>query len=144
MHYDIQDMVPQSVEWDLSEKAGQELVLTFRPFTVNDEAWLDRHYGKELEKVFSEFKTIEITKIAFNQLELESKRKLMAVKFTDMDEDGNEIEIAKKGPEKIQCLLASWQEQADLIKMLVRTRGLSMPMIEELGQALQEGDKKKA
>lgn len=145
--YQLEDMVPAEVPWDVTDKVGREMVLTFRPFTVGDEAWLKREYGNKLQEVFEKFKIDEICRIAFHQLNKESKKVLFEIKFVDIDEDGEEVELKLNGPNRVAMLVGGFKDQADLVKKLIETRGLSLPIIEEigktLGQQVEEEAKKK-
>lgn len=141
---ELEELIPERVQWTPKFKNNEdqedEITFHFRPFNLEDESFLKKEYGqKVLAKIFENMEMDKISKIAFRQLELDSKRRLMEMKFIDMDEDGKEIEIATKGPDKLGCLIVGLPEQLDLMKMLLRTRGISMPILEKLGEAIVEG-----
>ena len=69
-----------------------------------------------------------ISRVAFHQLEVESKKEMMKLKFFDVDEDGNDIEIAKTGPQKFRQITKGYVEQFELLKALLKVRGFSMPI----------------
>lgn len=141
--YNLEDLTPRPVDFTLSH-GEHSLELTFRPFVLADESWLNREFGKsELERIFTEFDMAKICKIGFHQLTLESKRKLMDVKFIDLDEFGEEFEVAKNGVEKILMLLSSIKDQVNFVKFLIETRGASFPVLKEIGEKLEEEVKKK-
>lgn len=130
---ELEELIPERVAWEVEiPNSDQKITLVFRLFNLEDESWLKRTYGNQLEKVFSELQTQEIAKVAFHQLDLDSKRKLMSVKFVDMDENGNDIEVAKTGPEKIAALTIGAKGITDLINNLLKTRGLSLPLLEKI------------
>lgn len=130
---ELEQLIPERVAWTVDvPNSDQKITLIFRLFNLEDEAWLKRTYDSRLEKVFSELQTQEIAKIAFHQLELESKKFLMSVKFLDMDENGAEIEVAKTGPEKVAALTIGAKGITDLINNLLKTRGLSLPLLEKI------------
>lgn len=146
---ELDELIPEKVEWNVkySNENNEESEITFhfRPFNLEDESFLKREYGeKALKDIFENMRMIEIARIAFRQLNIDSKKQLMKMKFVDIDEDGNEIEIAKKGPEKLSCLVVGLPEQLDLLKMLLRTRGISLPILDKLGKEIVEENKKKA
>lgn len=130
------------------EGETRELELNFRPFNLEDESWLKRAYGDDLKKHFEQMDMEVISRVAFHQLELESKREVMKLKFYDMDEDtGEESEVSKTGPQKIRQIIAGPPAQMELLTALLKTRGFSMPIMEELGDHLikeSEGKKKTA
>lgn len=134
---ELEQLIPERVSWTkIIEGDGEtrELELHFRPFSVEDESWLKTAFGDKLQEKFEKMDMEALTRIAFRQLDPECKRELMKIKFMDMDEDGNDIEIAKRGPEKLGKLIVGYPDQLELLKALLRTRGFSMPIIEELGE----------
>ena len=146
---ELEQLIPERVEWNpkITDENGteRELEFHFREFNLEDESYLKRTYGeKKLSEIFENMEMDIITRIAFRQLEIDSKRALMEITFKDLDEDGKDIEVALKGPEKLSYLIKGLNEQLDLIKMLLRTRGISNPLIEKLGETLVETQLKKA
>lgn len=140
---EIEELIPERVQWVPKFKnennEEKEITFHFRPFNLEDESWLKREFGeKVLIEIFEKMKMKEISRIAFRQLELESKRSLMSMKFMDIDEEGNEIEIATKGPEKLSALIVGFPQQIELLKMLLKTRGISMPVLEKMGETIEE------
>lgn len=130
---ELEQLIPERVAWEVEiPNSDQKITLTFRLFNLEDESWLKRTYGSDLSKVFSEVQTAEIAKISFHQLDLDSKRTLMNIKFMDMDESGADIEVAKTGPEKIAALTIGAKGITDLINNLLKTRGLSLPLLEKI------------
>jgi hypothetical protein len=82
--------------------------------------------------VFKEMQTTEIVRIAWHQLEVESKKTLMTVKFEDMTEDGLVFEVAKDGPGKLGSLVIGVNGLMELIENLLKTRGLSLPLLNKI------------
>lgn len=134
----LEELIPESVTFTKKIKGeGEDRELTFilRPFSLEDESWLKRAYpGDALKKAFESMNMDAISRIAFHQLEVECKKELMKIKFMDMDEEGKDIEVAKTGPQKVAHLVIGYPEQMELLKALLKTRGFSMPIIEELGE----------
>lgn len=130
---ELEQLIPEKVIWEADiPNSDQKITLTFRLFNLEDESWLKRTYGDRLEKVFSELQTAELSKIAFHQLDLDSKRILMNIKFLDMDEEGKDIEVATTGPEKVGALTIGATGITNLINNLLKTRGLSLPLLEKI------------
>lgn len=141
---ELDELIPERVSWTPTIN-GEKKDFFFRPFNLEDESFLKREFGDEkLKKIFEDLDMVQITRIAFRQLEVESKKELMKIKFIDVDEDGNDVEIAAKGPEKLSCLIVGLPEQLELVKMLLRTRGVSMPILDKLGEKIVEEQKEKA
>ena len=121
-----------------SEDGPRSLILKLRPFSIEDESWLKRAFGDRLKKLFEDMDMDTISRVAFHQLDIDSKREIMKLKFIDMDENGVESEVAKTGPKKIGMVTVGYPEQLELLQALLRTRGFSMPIIEELGKHMGE------
>ena len=132
---ELDQLIPEKTTWKKTIKGegeSREITLVFRPFDLDDEAWMKRAFGDDLQEKFEKVDMDAISRIAFHQLELESKRELMAIKYLDMDEDGNEVEVAKTGREKLGKLCVGMSEQIELLKVILNARGLSMPIVEKL------------
>lgn len=129
---ELTDLIPERVRWEA--KAGDNVIeLHMRPFNLEDESFLKRAYpGTKLQEVFSELNGDELSKICFHQLEPESKRALMKIQFMDVDENGKDVEIAKTGPEKIRYMIVGTAATMDLLNCLLKTRGLSLPLLEKI------------
>ena len=135
---ELTDLVPEkaTISKTFTDDNDQEhnLELTFRPFSVEDEAWLKRAYGDRLKEVFDTMDMASISRIGFHQLTVTSKRALMKIKFVDIDEEnGEEKEVHKTGHQKLGAITTGYPAQVELIQALLKTRGFSMPIIEELG-----------
>ena len=65
------------------------------------------------------------------------ERELMKIKFVEMSEDGEESESSKTGPQKVRKLTVGYPEQMELLTALLKTRGFSMPIIEELAEHME-------
>ena len=118
------------------EDEERTIELVLRPFNIEDESWLKRAFGERLKELFESMDMDTISRVCFHQLDIDSKREIMKLKFMDMDEDGNESEVAKTGPRKIAMITVGYPEQIELLQALLKTRGFSMPIIEELGDHL--------
>lgn len=143
---ELEQLIPEKASLTKKVNAGgkeSEIVLNFRPFNVEDESWLKRAFGDKLQKHFENMDMEVISRIAFHQLEIESKRKIMSIKFIDIDEDGEEIEVAKTGPKKVAQMTEGYNEQYELLKILLKIRGFSLPIVEEITSHLDKEGKKK-
>lgn len=129
---ELNDLIAEKIEWN--PKAGDTtLNLQFRLFSIEDEAWLKRTYpGQRLSQVFENLETAEIVRIAFHQLEVASKKVVMGIKFMDVDEEGKDVEVAKTGPEKVGALISGHSGVIEILNLLLKTRGLSLPLLERI------------
>ena len=115
----------------------RELEINLRPFSLEDESWLKVAFGDKLKELFETMNMEAISRICFHQMEIEAQRELMKIKFMEMDEDGEEKESSKTGPQKIRKLIVGYPEQMELLTALLKTRGFSMPVIEELSKHME-------
>jgi len=130
---ELEQLIPERVAWEVDiPNSTEKRTFFFRLFNLEDESWLKRTYGDKLNKVFEELQVAEISRISFHQLELDSKRAIMKIKFLDMDENGADIEVAKTGPEKVAALTVGSNGLVTLINNLLKTRGLSLPLLEKI------------
>ena len=135
----LEDLTPRAVtvEMDVSEvpEQPQLIELVLRPFSLRDDAWTNRNYTKEsLAKIFEKIDMPEIAKMVFNQLNIESKRTVMATTIMDMDEEGNEFEVKMNGPEKLMAMTKGFTNSIRLYKALLESKGLSMPVLEKIAE----------
>lgn len=137
---ELEQLIPETVTITKTikgEQGDREIELTFRPFNVEDESWLKQAFGDKLQEHFEKMNMEVISRMAFHQLIPECKRELMKIKFMDMDEDGKDIEVAKTGPKKIAQLTVGYPEQFEILKTLLKVRGFSMPIIDELSNHIE-------
>ena len=132
----LNDLTPEPVNFELSiPTKSEKMQLCYRAFSLADEQWVNRTYTQqELADAFLKFDSVIISKIAFKQLDLESKKKIMTLKFLDMDEDGNDIEVNLTGPNKLSAILIGVDSLRIILESLVKCRGVSSPLIEEIKQ----------
>ena len=152
---ELDQLIPEKATWERTVHGAngesRTLKLVFREFDLEDEAWLKRAFGDELQKHFEQMNMEVISRIAFHQLDVECKKELMNLKFIGWDEEKDEeIEIAKTGREKLGKLCVGFPDQMELLKILLKVRGFSMPVLDEiierdgenLGNELKETVKK--
>lgn len=139
---ELEQLIPERQTWikKITTDSGESSIeFAFRPFCLEDEAFLKRTFGDSLKEKLEQMDVEAISRIAFHQLEPGSKRDLMKIKFLDISEDGEEIEIAKTGPQKLGRFIVGYSEQFELLKILLKVRGFSMPIIEELSKEIEDG-----
>ena len=137
----LEELIPERatiIKTIKGENEEREIELHLRPFNLEDESWLKVAFGDKLQELFEKMDMDAISRICFHQLEIESKKEIMKLKFIDMDEDGNESEISKTGPQKVRHLVVGYPEQMELLTALLKTRGFSMPIIEELSKHMDD------
>jgi hypothetical protein len=125
----LEDLIPQSAEIHLSS-TGKSYKL--RPFSLEDEAWLSRRFGKDLPAIFSEMRMADIAEIAFHQFELEDKRQFVAQEVTIVDEAGNERTERMGGAVLFRMMIRGLKEKNELYAALLQTIGISRPVQDQL------------
>ena len=134
----LDELSPRKTEFYMTAttQSGEDQRITFvlRPFTLADELWLERNIGneKEIQRVFAEMDLQKMLKIVFYQLTTQSKKKIMAIKVTDIDEQGNEIESEASGPERLGHLVRGLKDGMRIYMALMDCRGISQPVLTKM------------
>ena len=140
---ELDQLIPETVSWtkNIKGESGERSIdLVFREFNLDDEAWLKREFGDKLKSLLESLDSETISRMAYRQLEPNSKREIMKLKFIDLGEDGKEFEAATTGPQKLSQIIFGLNDQLKLLDVLMRTRGLSMPALEKMANEFGEGD----
>lgn len=133
---ELTDLIPKEVTLVKilsTEEGEQQISLTLRKFDLEDESWIKSAYPN-LKEVFDEVQMEPISRIAFHQLTNKSKLDLMKIKFEQVTEEGEIEEICKTGPQKLRKITVGFNDQIELLKAILETRGLSMPVVEEISK----------
>ena len=121
----LADMKPKESKLKIST-IKQEL--TLRPITLADEAWLDSEYGAdEIQKIFTDVKIVEISRIVFRLLEIESKKLFKKQKVDFVTEDGDVKEVELGGVELLKRACVGWDDKMALIQALIDNLNISRP-----------------
>lgn len=136
----IEDMIPKQSSFTLRASGIHEWVL--RPINAEDRMWLINTFGGQagLNAVFEAPDWTGICRIAYRQLEQESKKALVAAKVVEIDEEGNEAEVLITGPRLLQRMVISFDDQEKILKAVLETIGLSEKVMLMLAE---DQDKKK-
>lgn len=131
----LEDLVPEKSAFKLKIPNKE---YTLRPFNLEDEVWLQKKYGNEIESIFKELRIKEICEIAFHQLEDKSDFKKREVKF--VNDEGDELVEIKGGVDLLYSLVSGFDEKIAIINALMATIGVSRPIVEKLTK--EDGEKK--
>ena len=140
--FSLADLKARPSTFNLIAPDGTEVSLTLRPINLQDEAYIQREIGEDkFQKALENVEIPILCKFVFAQLDLASKTLLKNIKLIDMDEEGNEFEMAP-GPlsEKLKYLIAGYENAYAMYTALLEARGLSMPMVDAI---MEEELKKK-
>lgn len=133
------DLKPKATSFDvgINVEGGKVEHHTFhlRPFTIADEVWMGQNFPDH-EQLVAAFQNIDmevISKVAYNQLVTEDKKflheRIRVIDFVD----GQEVERAKDGHEKLMYAISGIDNQLALYIALMEARGISVPKnVEEL------------
>ncbi len=134
----LNDLLPKSATCKVHIVGGEEIEISFRPFTLRDLAWMQNEFDTdEKRRNVSKLKADALCKIIWYMLTPESKGRFRNVKFVDYDEqEQKEVPVIVTGYEKLLHLFAS---QEDMIKAW-----MAYCQTESLNNFLPDFAKKKA
>lgn len=135
----IEDMIPKQSSFTLKASGTHEWLL--RPFNAEDRMWLVNTFNGQvgLQEVFAKPDWTAICRIAYRQLEQESKKILVAAKVVEIDEEGTEAEVLITGPRLLQRMVVTFDDQKFVLNAIFETIGLS----EKIIKMLKEDETKK-
>lgn len=112
--------------------------LTLRPWTVEDQIWLQQEYEGKIQEIFSQ-DNIDIAAICRCVYRLlEDKSDFKVEQYTDFDEDGNEIKTKLGGWKKMASLLSGVEEQMGILTGLTECIGVNMPEVDEIKKSVKK------
>lgn len=125
----LEEMAPEAVGIVIYDLDGvTQIPLTLRPFSIDDQVWLKNNYTpEELQLAFNAVNMHEITKITYHQLDDESKRKLLAVETTEINDEGDEVSVRYTGPQRFRKGVVGVGHMALIMQALMKSIGISMP-----------------
>jgi hypothetical protein len=111
--------------------ANEDVSLNFTKFTLGKVDQLCEYYGgfEKLQRIMGTASPRDLCYIAWCLMDKDSKKKLFnpKFKFTDVNDDGEEVEIYKKGHEKLMALLDLGTGFQSLAEMITASFNQSMP-----------------
>jgi hypothetical protein len=134
---DLEDLIPATGEFKL--EATGETVHTLRPITLQDQVWINDKFGgpEELKKILEGTKLKELCQLIYHQLV--DKRHFPSVVEEQINDEGDSVTRKLTGPEMLASSIVSKKEQLNVYKALLKTIGVSEPMLED---ALGDSKKK--
>lgn len=125
----LEDIVPEATEFVVSN--GK----TFRLNKMNivDSQWLNKTFGQEgMNRIFKQLEIDGIVRMAWRMLSSEDKQGFVAREFTEVQEDGTELKIKRGGVELFKAEFQGPMDLLALLKALLRTIGISQPILDKL------------
>lgn len=131
----LEDLKPEPGKFYL-KKFDREF--TVRLPTLEDEAWLSQAFGDQAQV---ELQKVEgMCRFVYRLLSEEDKGFFMSTTREEIDEDGVKRAVTTGGWKAFMASVESMSEKVLMARALVRTRGLSAPVLDEI---VQEEIKKK-
>lgn len=134
----IEDVIPQRTELKLS---STEKTLVLRPVSLEDEFWMQKEFGDDLQKVFNELRMRDVCRIAYRLLE--DKSDFVEQEVTLVNEEGKKVTEKRGGVELLFCMVLGMGDRLTLVRSLVHAMGVSRPMLDKL-EAEEEKKRLKA
>lgn len=133
----IEDLIPERAEFTL-KSTGRSY--TMRPVSLDDEVWMQRAYGQELQKIFQEPRLREICRIAYRLIEDKSDFVTRTVKI--ISEEGQQTEEHLGGVDLFLRMIVGIHEKQAIMEALAKTIGVSRPMIDKIENEMLSAQKK--
>lgn len=127
---DLEDLIPMTGEFSL--EATGAIVHQLRPITLQDQVWIKDKFGdaQALQKILEGTKLKELCQLIYHQLLDKSHFRASVVK--EINDEGDEVERKITGPEALASCVSTKKEQLAIYKALLKTIGVSEPMLEEV------------
>lgn len=134
----LNDLLPKSASCKIRLIGGEEIEISFRPFTLRDMAWMQDTFDTEKQRrALTQMKAEPICKVIWYMLTPESKALFKNIEFVEYDEEAQEEKkVIVSGYEK---LLHCFYSQEDMFAAWV-----AYSETENLNNFLPEFAKKKA
>lgn len=138
MNIDLDMLIPEPSTIQLVSNGGLKQY-ELRAMNLRDEAWLTRTFGSDLSKIFAELQMEAISKIIFHLLV--DKSDFAAEQRKEYDDDGLSKDVLVTGAERVMEGMVSKKHQLDVLQSLLKTMGVSRPVVEAIEK--EEASKKK-
>lgn len=126
---ELEDLIPRESSFTLS---ATEKTYTLRPLSLDDEVWLKRKFGSDIERIFKQQDMEAICRIIYHQLDEESKAEFGERTVTFVNEEGQKASEKRGGVVLLQCMIRGTEEKKAVIKSLLDVIGVSRPTIEKV------------
>ena len=106
--------------------AGKDVRLHFRPFTMRDMAWVDELLNTdEARAEFAAMRSDLIARAIWHLFTPESKQFFSGVRFTDVNDDGDIIDVDVLGHEKLMESITNPADIFDMFEAMTETQNIS-------------------
>jgi len=129
----LEDICPETGEFELAAFPGE--IFHLRPISLSDSAWMIQKFGGQAG-IELMFKSVDLDKLSILIFRLLQEKEMFASEsMEEYDDDGNKVQIRITGPEKLKRSICGPKEQIAVIQALLKTIGVSQPLIEESPKA---------
>jgi hypothetical protein len=123
----LSDLLPKEATCKVRITGGEEIEISFRPFTLRDLAWMQDEFDTDQKRRdVAKLKAEALCKIIWYMMKAESKalfREIKFVKYDDENDTSEEIKI--KGYEKLLHLLASQEDMIEAFSVYSQMESLN-------------------
>jgi|SRR6185312_13205963 len=137
----LDEIIPSEAHITLTV-LGDSRVFKLRPINLDDEVWLNETFGDTLQSIFSKSKFQEICKIVFHQMDEADKVLFAARDIPYTDVDGEKKTVRRGGAALLQACVKGPAEKQEIMYALLKTLGISRPLVDKLAQTVESDQKK--
>lgn len=127
----LEDMIPEPGEFTLKSTGATVHVL--KPISVADESWCRQVLGDHPIHILQSQKLMPICRVIYHQLL--DKTPFLAQTELRVDDEGEHKEVRVSGPEILAEAIIGQKEQLEMYCALLKTIGISQPMIDKTLEA---------
>lgn len=130
MKLKINDIRPQASKFKL-KYTGKEYRL--RPMSFDDELWLHRQFGDQVEEIFKELKIEPICRIVYRLMENEDRSDFTERTVTIIDENGKKASDTLGGARLLMAMIiGGLEEKISIVQACLDTVGASRAVVDKL------------
>ncbi len=140
MEITLKDIRPQGAQFALSLT---KRLYRLRPINVEDELWMAEKFGANLQEILTRGQMDGVCQIVYHQLEHEDREEFREQVVTFVDDSGKEAKETKGGYKLLLCMISGTEEKLAIFEALLKTIGISRPVLEKLSETTDEASPQK-
>jgi len=123
----LSKLLPKEAKCIVRITGGEEIEISFRPFTLRDLAWMQDEFDTERKRRdVAQLKAEPLCKIIWHLMKPESKELFKPIKFVDYDEESEKsFTVEIKGYKKLMHSLFSQEDLITAFSAYTETEGLN-------------------
>lgn len=146
----LNNIIPEKASLDLflvgedGSVADEPISVTLNPCTLEDEAWLARHYSEEqIKDIFTNVKMVDVTRIVYRLMAQKDRMLFCAMKLETVNDEGEKETRNITGPQRVMMGIRGTQHKTQVFQALLTTLGYSRPILDAIERAQVEDESKK-